>query len=88
VWDKWPASHILHVLEASRSSPSIFSGTWAPLHRKCFIPSSVDPSIVAHHAAWWWSSPYRSQLSCLTGASCLELCTPTACSNRTPLGRC
>jgi len=52
VWAKRPTSLILHILEASRSSPSIFLGPSAPLQRKeCFIPSSVAPSILAHHAA-------------------------------------
>jgi len=52
VWAKWPTSHILHILEASRNSPSIFLGPSAPLQRKkCFIPSSVAPCILAHHAA-------------------------------------
>jgi len=61
VWEKWPTSLILHILEASRSSPSIFFGPSAPLQRKkCFIPSSVAPSILAHHAALWWSSPHRT----------------------------
>ena len=46
VWAKWPASHILHVLEASRSSSSIFLGPSAALQRKCFIPFSVSPSIL------------------------------------------
>jgi len=61
VWAKWPTLHILHILEASRSSPSIFLGPSAPLQRrKWYIPSSVAPSILAHHAALWWSSPHRS----------------------------
>jgi len=88
VWAKWPTSHILHVLEASRSSPSIFLGPSAPLQRKkCFIPSSVGSSILAHHAALWWSSPHRSHLPCLPSKSRSEFCTPTASSNRTPRGR-
>jgi len=88
VWAKWPTSHILHILDASRSSPSIFLGPSAPLVRKkCFISSSVAPSILAHHATLWWSSPHRSHLSCLPSESRSECCTPTASSNRTPRGR-
>ena len=51
VWAKWPTWRILHVLEASRSWQSIFLAPSAPLHRKCFILSSVAPFILAHDAA-------------------------------------
>ena len=88
VWAKWPTSHILHLLEATRSSPSIFLGPSTPLQRKqCFIPSSVAPFILAHHAALWWSSPHPSHSYCLPSESRSECCTPTARSNRTPHGR-
>jgi len=75
------------VLEESRSSPSNFMGLSAPLQRNCFLPFSVAPSILAHKAAQWSSSPHLSHSSCLPRESRSESCTPTTSSNRTPRGR-
>ena len=87
VWAKWPTWRILHVLEASRSWQSIFLAPSAPLQRKCFIFSSVAPSILAHDAALSWWSPHRSHLFCLPSDSRSEFCTPTTSSHRAPRGR-
>ena len=69
MWEKWPTSQIRQVPEAIRSSPSFCLGRSAPLHRKFLTPSSVAPSVSAHHAARWWSSPHRSRFSCLPSES-------------------